>query len=108
MEWIKAKSHNLWGLYYYSNKFYIKYEFNDPPAVLNMFDLLILYQGEASLYPLPDDLFVDPNGDSLSLNAFIISWDSKNKIIFKIPSNILILSVLSPWTTTIGLISLGD
>ena len=55
----------------------------------NTFGPLIIYQGETILFDIPDDLFHDFDGDKLTLDAYLISWSSLDKIIFKIPSNSL-------------------
>ena len=55
----------------------------------NTFGPLIIYQGETKLFDIPDDLFHDFEGDKLTLDAYLISWSSLDKIIFKIPSNSL-------------------
>ena len=77
--WVRLSSKDSWNNYVYSNSFYIKMSNKGrPPVLLNSLGPLSLPKGKYSLFNIPDDLFIDFDGNELTYNVSLISWSQDN------------------------------
>ena len=69
--WIKFKSNNSWNQSVYSDNFIIYFDNNIIPAITNSFGPIYVMRGVPKLFPIPSDLFSDPQDSILSIMLLI-------------------------------------
>ena len=75
--WLRLVSQNSWGSKIYSNLFHLE-SISTPPALANKVVPFVIPKGIYTLFELPDDLFINNNGEALFYNASITSWSQNH------------------------------
>ena len=80
--WIKFKSNNSWNQSVYSDNFIIYFDNNIIPAITNSFGPIYVMRGVPKLFPIPSDLFSDPQDFNPIYNA--TNWIDKDSSLTQI------------------------
>ena len=67
--WVKLMSNDSCSRITYSNQYWIYFYDGYPPAITNTFGPISVNRGEGRLFPLPSDLFTDPQNLTLALSV---------------------------------------
>ena len=75
--WLRFVSQNSWGNEVYSDLFHLT-SISTPPVVVNKVIPFVIPKGIYTLFELPDDLFINYNGEELFYNASVTSWSQNH------------------------------
>ena len=67
--WVKLMSNDSWNRSMYYSNYWIYFYGYSPPAITNTFGPISVNRGEGKLFPLPSDLFTDPQNSTLELSV---------------------------------------